>query len=94
MQLIGAAFICIGTWAYIEKNDHDYGQPKENSFDLFDLLFDLTVLMIALGTIIFILAFCGCLGALRENIFLLKFVSILDYIIMYSKLDLHPARDV
>ena len=37
---------------------------------------DPAFLLIAVGFLIFLLGFCGCVGALRENIVLLKFVSI------------------
>uniref|UniRef100_A0A8C7WK09 Tetraspanin-33 n=1 Tax=Oncorhynchus mykiss TaxID=8022 RepID=A0A8C7WK09_ONCMY len=68
--LAGAAFIAIGFWAWSEKGV------------LLDLTqvtrlhgFDPVWLVLAVGAITFILGFAGCVGALRENICLLKFFS-------------------
>ena len=43
--------------------------------DAVDIFFDPSILMCIAGIIIFMLGFFGCLGALRENICLLKTVS-------------------
>uniref|UniRef100_A0A8C8H0Q1 Tetraspanin n=1 Tax=Oncorhynchus tshawytscha TaxID=74940 RepID=A0A8C8H0Q1_ONCTS len=68
--LAGAAFIAIGFWAWSEKGV------------LLDLTqvtrlhgFDPVWLVLLVGAITFILGFAGCVGALRENICLLKFFS-------------------
>ncbi|XP_076830143.1 tetraspanin-14 isoform X1 [Brachyhypopomus gauderio] len=68
--LAGAAFIAIGFWAWSEKGV------------LLDLTlvtrmhgFDPVWLVMFVGTITFVLGFAGCVGALRENICLLKFFS-------------------
>ncbi|XP_008428755.1 tetraspanin-14 [Poecilia reticulata] len=68
--LAGAAFIAIGFWAWSEKGV------------LLDLTrvtqlhgFDPVWLVLVVGGVTFILGFAGCVGALRENICLLKFFS-------------------
>ena len=70
--------IGIGVWAYTEKEE--LGQSGSAEIEsIYDLIFDVTIIVIILGIIIFILAFLGCLGSLRENVTLLKIVSISIY---------------
>lgn len=48
---------------------------QEEGVDIFDIFFDFSILFIVFGVIVFILAFFGAIGALRENVVLLKIVS-------------------
>ena len=57
----------VGFWILVEK--------EKTVRDVLDVFFDPTILMCIAGVIIFILGFFGCLGALRENICLLKLVK-------------------
>lgn len=77
VQFAGVLFIVVGSWAYYEKHKFTTSSSDEKSshVEFFDLIFDLTILIVILGCIIFIIAFAGCIGALRENVCLLKFVS-------------------
>lgn len=68
-QLMGAVISSAGFWIMVEKD-------KEVR-DALDIFFDPSILMCIAGCIIFCLAFFGCLGALRENICLLKTVCLL-----------------
>ncbi|MBN3295780.1 tetraspanin-14 [Amia ocellicauda] len=79
--LAGAAFIAIGFWAWSEKGV------------LLDLTqvtrmhgFDPVWVVLVVGTVTFILGFAGCVGALRENICLLKFFSGLIGFIFFLEL--------
>ena len=58
-------FICIGTWIIQEKH----------ALDIDGLSSDPAVLLLVIGCILFIITFTGCVGTLRENLFLLKLVS-------------------
>ena len=48
---------------------------QDDGVDLFDIFFDFSILFIVFGVVVFILAFFGAIGALRENVCLLKTVS-------------------
>jgi len=68
---LGIAFLGIGLWAWNEKG------VLSNISSITDLGgFDPVWLFLVVGGVMFILGFAGCIGALRENTFLLKFVSI------------------
>ncbi|KAK2157109.1 hypothetical protein LSH36_198g02000 [Paralvinella palmiformis] len=73
--LIGCILIAVGGWGFIEKNRFAFSGPEKHDFTIYDIIFDLTIIMIVVGGVVFTLAFAGCVGALRENICLLKFFS-------------------
>lgn len=73
-QVVSIIFIGVGSWAHSEKD-------KYNTLD--SLSFDPSVLLIVTGVFLFLVAFCGCIGALRENNILLKIVS--------DKYSCHPS---
>ena len=72
LQLVGCVFIGVGAWAYIEKNRFTHSEVQS----IYDVIFDISIVIIVVGCVIFLVAFTGCVGALRENVCLLKFVSI------------------
>lgn len=72
--------IGIGVYAFREKW-RNTGIIKVDTIydielDLSIILLDITLVLIISGAVIFIVSFTGCLGSLRENTCLLKFVSI------------------
>ncbi|KAF7221341.1 tetraspanin-14 isoform X1 [Nothobranchius furzeri] len=68
--LAGAAFIAVGFWAWSEKGVlSDLTQVTRMHG------FDPVWLVLVVGGVTFTLGFAGCVGALRENICLLKFFS-------------------
>lgn len=69
--VLGALFLAIGLWAWGEKG------VLSNISGLTDLGgLDPVWLFVVIGGIMSVLGFAGCIGALRENTFLLKFVSL------------------
>ena len=72
----------VGVWAYIEKNKYYY-QDIET---IYDVLLDLSILLMIVGAVIFIVGYAGCVGALRENICLLRIVSNIQSTLVISKL--------
>uniref|UniRef100_A0A4W5PT78 Tetraspanin n=1 Tax=Hucho hucho TaxID=62062 RepID=A0A4W5PT78_9TELE len=79
--LLGVAFLGIGLWAWNEKG------VLSNISSITDLGgFDPVWLFLVTGGVMFILGFAGCIGALRENTFLLKFFSVFLGIIFFLEL--------
>ncbi|XP_066930798.1 tetraspanin-33-like [Clytia hemisphaerica] len=79
--LLGGFLLGVGLWARVV-----YAQENE-SLGLFGgWHLDPAVLFIIVGVIMFLLGFCGCIGALRENICLLKFFTISLSIIFFTQL--------
>eukprot|EP00112_Aurelia_sp_Birch-Aquarium-sp1_P007472 Seg1815.3 transcript_id=Seg1815.3/GoldUCD/mRNA.D3Y31 product=Tetraspanin-33 protein_id=Seg1815.3/GoldUCD/D3Y31 len=79
--LVGGVTLAIGVWARVENTKTNKGVSTFADWDL-----DPAFFLIAVGFLIFLLGFCGCVGALRENIVLLKFFSICLSIIFFMQL--------
>uniref|UniRef100_A0A8B9BIC4 Tetraspanin 5 n=1 Tax=Anser brachyrhynchus TaxID=132585 RepID=A0A8B9BIC4_9AVES len=80
-EFLGIAFLGIGLWAWNEKG------VLSNISSITDLGgFDPVWLFLVVGGVMFILGFAGCIGALRENTFLLKFFSVFLGIIFFLEL--------
>merc|ERR1712223_1491925 len=70
--LLGALLVAIGIYAVFDKWTSGEGFRFEN---IFDVIFNLAFLFIIIGVVVFIVSFAGCIGALRENMCLLRFYS-------------------
>ncbi|XP_077999376.1 tetraspanin-5-like [Glandiceps talaboti] len=78
--LAGGLFLGIGIWAWTEKGTFS------NITSLTNFVLDPAFIFIIVGAIIFILGFSGCIGALRENVCLLRFYSVVLGIILFAEL--------
>ena len=65
--LVGCLILAIAVYAMLEKQEI-YGQISR-------LTTDPAAILLGIGLVMFVISFAGCLGALRENICLLKFYS-------------------
>ena len=76
MQLASVVIFGVGVYANIEKDKYlpDSG-VRSKDLDVYDVLFDLTVIFIIFGLGLFVFSFLGCIGALRENTVILNVVS-------------------
>lgn len=71
--MFGAVLIGVGAYAAIENWKQGQSFRLEN---VFDVIFNLAFLLVILGGVVFIVSFAGCIGALRENMCLLRFYSL------------------
>ena len=67
LQVTSVAAIVMGAWVLSER-----GHLVRDSASFF---LDPSAMLCLLGALTFLVAFCGCLGALRENVRLLKVVG-------------------
>lgn len=68
--------IGLGGWSFSEEVS-EYGYSRFLRVDsAIHLVLHVSLAMMIIGGITFLMSFAGCLGALRENICLLKLVSI------------------
>lgn len=67
--------IALGAWSFSEEVSEN-GFTKLLQVDsIVHLVLHVSLAMMIIGGITFLMSFAGCLGALRENICLLKLVS-------------------
>lgn len=71
-QLFGGLLIGIGLYAFVDKWQLTGWVKLEN---VYDVILNISLVMVIMGGVVFIVSFAGCVGALRENTCLLKFVS-------------------
>lgn len=64
--------IGVGFYAFIDKWQITGSVRVEN---IYDIVLNISLIMIIAGAVVFIVSFAGCVGALRENTCLLEFVS-------------------
>lgn len=71
--MLGGTFICLGAWSALQEYHETSSLISVDTF--LDAILHISLSLILVGMVIFSMSFAGCLGALRENLFLLKIVS-------------------
>lgn len=82
LQLVGGLLIGIGLYAFVDKWQLLGWIKLEN---VYDVILNVSLVMIIMGGVIFIVSFAGCVGALRENTCLLKFVSRITFVFFHRQ---------
>ena len=72
--MFGGVMVGVGIWSLMEKNKY----YQKDIMTVYDIFTDMSVIVIVFGIIVFLIGSAGCIGALRENILLLKIVSFYD----------------
>ena len=78
-QLLGAAAVGIGVWAYVDKNKITVLAKvgaDNTDFNIVGLLDSAVIVLVVGGAAILLIGFLGCCGAYKENQNLLRLVSI------------------
>jgi len=88
--IVSWVLIAVGIWAYLETQEFKT-VDQEEGVDIFDIFFDFSILFIVFGVIVFILAFFGAIGALRENVVLLKIFAALLLVIFLCEVGIMIA---
>lgn len=70
--LFGGLLLAIGLYAFKDKWEST-GSVRLESF--YDVILNISLVLMIAGVVVFVVSFAGCLGALRENTCLLKFYS-------------------
>lgn len=76
VQLFGGLLIGVGLYAFVDKWQATGSVRVEN---VYDVVLNISLVMVIAGGVVFVVSFAGCVGALRENTCLLKFVSIIIF---------------
>lgn len=69
--IFGGLFLSIGLWSFFEKWQSDWTPDS-----IYDVILNISLIVLITGLIVLLVSFAGCLGALRENNCLLKFYSL------------------
>jgi len=73
--MLGGSFIGLGVWSILQE--YNETSTLLNIDTVLDAILHISLALIFVGMIIFSMSFAGCLGALRENLCLLKIYSLM-----------------
>jgi len=71
--ILGLLLMGIGIYAIMDRWSSGEAFKLET---IFDVIFNIGFLLVLVGFVVFIVSFAGCIGALRENMCLLRFYSL------------------
>ena len=74
LQLVGCALVGVGIWTMVDKNFTTLAE--NNSLDFLQYA---GIIMISIGSVIMVIGFFGCCGAIRESQCLLTMVTSLSF---------------
>jgi len=77
--------VAVGVYAALDKWSSGEAFKLET---IFDVMFNIGFLLMIIGGIVFIISFAGCIGALRENMCLLRFYSLCLLIFFLAEMTL------
>jgi len=83
--LSGLLLIAVGIYAALDKWSSGEAFKLET---IFDVMFNIGFLLMIIGGVVFFISFAGCIGALRENMCLLKFYSLCLLIFFLAEMTL------
>lgn len=83
--MLGGSFIGLGAWSVLQEYHETSNLVQVDT--VLDAILHISLALIIVGMIIFMMSFAGCLGALRENLCLLKLVSIQWLLCVMKRLD-------
>lgn len=80
--MIGFSFVGLGVWSVLQEYNETSSIVQVDT--VLDAILHISLALIIIGMIIFSMSFAGCLGALRENLCLLKIVRILIFFTVFT----------
>jgi len=83
--LSGLLLLGIGVYAALDKWSSGEAFKLQT---IFDVMFNIGFLLMIIGGIVFLVSFAGCIGALRENMCLLRFYSLCLLIFFLAEMTL------
>lgn len=87
---MGGILVGVGLYAFFEKWK---GTGYSLVLNAEQMILDISIIMLIVGFVMFTVSFAGCVGALRENSCLLKFVSYISQMVVCEKLYLTETLD-
>lgn len=82
-QIVGGSCVGLGTWSFLEESSQLSMIRVQN---VKDIIFNISLALVFIGVIVFSMSFAGCLGALRENLCLLKLYSLMLLILFICEI--------